>query len=243
VGVNQLAALTSNKPGFVPRLINGRPLKDCNHYYNQQRAHAQKRLAQQNRFTSRRLDQITAKRTRRVNHYLHTASRTIIDLLVREGIGVLVIGLNRQWKQEVSLGKRNNQQFVQVPHSRFIDMLTYKAQLVGIRVIVREESYTSQASFLDGDAIPTYDPARKERLTFSGRRVERGLYRAKNGRRIHADVNGSYNTLRKEFAEAFHAFSDSQARPGQEIGALQLRLAAWRGNVGRIRVPSSPLAV
>jgi putative transposase len=243
VGVDQLAALTSNKPGFVPRLINGRPLKDCNHYYNQQRAHSQKRLAKQNRFSSRRLDQITAKRTRRVNHYLHTASRTIIDLLASEGIGVLVIGLNCQWKQEVTLGKRNNQQFVQLPHSRFIDMLTYKAHRVGIRVIVREESYTSQASFLDGDAIPTYDPTRKERLTFSGRRVERGLYRAKNGRRIHADVNGSYNTLRKEFPDAFHAFSDSQARPGQEIGALQLRLAAWRRNVGRIQVPSSPLAV
>jgi putative transposase len=243
LGVDQLAALTSNKSGFAPRLINGRPLKDFNHYYNQQRAHHQERLAKQNRFSSRQLDQITAKRTRRVNHYLHTASRTIIDLLVSEGIGVLVIGLNRQWKQEVSLGRRNNQQFVQLPHSRFIDMLTYKAQRVGIRVIVREESYTSQASFLDRDAIPTYDPTRKEKPTFSGRRVERGLYRAKNGRRIHADVNGSYNTLRKEFPDAFHAFSDSQAGLGQEIGAQQLCLAAWTGSVGRKSVPPSHLAV
>lgn len=156
---------------------------------------------------------------------------------------MLVIGLNRQWKQEVNLGKRTNQQFVQLPHSRFIDMLTYKAQLVGIRVVVREESYTSQASFLDRDEIPTYDSGRKDKPVFSGRRVERGLYRAKDGRRIHADINGSYNTLRKEFPDAFHAFSDSQARPGQEIGAQQLRLAAWRGNVGRILVPPSRPAV
>lgn len=243
LGVDQLAALTSNKPGFVPRLINGRPLKDCNHYYNQQRAAHQQRLAKQRRFSSRHLDQMTAKRTRRVNHYLHTASRRIIDLLVEEGMGVLVIGLNRQWKQGVQLGKQTNQQFVQLPHSRFIDMLTYKAQLVGIRVMVREESYTSQASFLDGDDIPTYDPTRPEKPIFSGRRIERGLYRTKAGRRIHADINGSYNTLRKEFPDAFHAFSDSQARPGQEIGAQQLRLAAWTGSVGRISVPSSHLAV
>src|SRR6185437_976014 len=81
LGVNQLAALTSTKEGFVPRLINGRPLKDFNHYYNQQRAHHQSRLAKQHRKTSHQLDRITAKRTRRVNHYLHTASRRIIDLL------------------------------------------------------------------------------------------------------------------------------------------------------------------
>ncbi|MGH2479737.1 MAG: RNA-guided endonuclease InsQ/TnpB family protein, partial [Ktedonobacteraceae bacterium] len=179
LGVDQLAALTSTKPGFVPRLINGHPLKDYNHYYNQQRAHHQRRLAKQNRKTSHQLEQLTTKRTRRVNHYLHTASRRIIDLLVEEGIGTLVIGLNRQWKQEVNLGRRNNQSFVQIPHSRFIEMLEYKAKLVGMRVIVREESYTSKASFLDRDKIPTYDPNRTEKPVFSGKREERGLYRAK----------------------------------------------------------------
>lgn len=76
-------------------------------------------------------------------------------------------------------------------------------------VIIREESYTSQASFLDLDELPTYDPTREEKPRFSGRRVVRGLYRAKEGRRIQADVNASYNTLRKEFPKAF---SDSQAR-------------------------------
>ncbi len=243
LGVDQLAALTSTKPGFVPRLINGHPLKDSNHYYNHQRAHHQRRLAQQNRKTSHQLEQITTKRTRRVNHYLHTASRRIIDLLGEEGIGTLVIGLNRQWKQEVNLGRRTNQSFVQIPHSRFIEMLEYKATLVGMRVIVREESYTSKASFLDRDALPTYDPNRTEKPVFSGKREERGLYRAKDGRRIHADINGSYNTLRKEFPDAFNAFSDSQARPGQEIGAQQLRLAAWKVKVGRIPVPSCQLAV
>ena len=82
-------------------------------------------------------------------------------------------------------------------------MLTYKAQLVGINVLVQEESYTSKASFLDLDPIPTYDPKRKEKPTFSGKRESRGVYRAKNGRRIQADVNGSYNTLRKAFPNAF----------------------------------------
>jgi putative transposase len=92
-------------------------------------------------------------------------------------------------------------------------MLQYKAQLVGITVVVREESYTSKASFLDLDDIPTYDPKRAGKPKFSGKREKRGLYRAKDGRRINADINGSYNILRKEYPKAF---SDSLLR-GQEI--------------------------
>src|SRR5581483_3753784 len=91
-GVNVLAAITSNKPGFGPRLVSGKPIKSVNQRYNQQRAEHQSRLAHEKRFTSRQLDQLTTKRNRRVDSYLHTASRRIIDLLVQEGIGVLVIG-------------------------------------------------------------------------------------------------------------------------------------------------------
>ena len=82
-------------------------------------------------------------------------------------------------------------------------MLTYKAKLVGIQVVVQEESYTSKASFLDRDSIPTYDPKRAEKPRFSGKRETRGLYRALNGRRIHADINGSYNIARKAFPDSF----------------------------------------
>jgi len=203
LGVNTLAAVTSTKQGFAPLLINGRPLKSVNQYYNKQRARLQSQLAKANRFTSRQLDRMTAKRTRRVNAYLHTASRRIIDLLVEEGIGTIVVGKNPLWKQEVEMGRKNNQAFVQIPHARFLDMVTYKARLVGIHVVVKEESYTSKASFLDRDSIPMYDPGQQEKPRFSGKREKRGLYRASNGRRIHADINGSYNILRKAFPNSF----------------------------------------
>lgn len=119
------------------------------------------------------------------------------------GMGTLVIGKNDGWKQNVRLGKRNNQNFVQIPHARFIDMLTYKAQLVGIDVIVTEESYTSKCSFLDGEAV-----CKQEQ--YAGKRVKRGLFRASDGRLIHADVNGSYNILRK-------AIPDAMSRHGEGI--------------------------
>ena len=202
LGVNVLAAITSNKPGFVPVLVNGRELKSINQGYNKQREHMQKQLAKQNRFTSRHLDAITDKRNRRIKHQLHLASKAIIDLLVAEGIGTLIVGKNAFWKQEVEMGKRNNQAFVQIPHTRLIEMLRYKAALAGISVIITEESYTSKASFLDRDELPPYDPERTEEPRFSGRRDGR-WYRATGRRLIHADVNGSYNIARKVFPEAF----------------------------------------
>ncbi|HEY7127826.1 MAG TPA: transposase [Ktedonobacterales bacterium] len=201
LGVDVLAALTSNKKGFVPVLVNGRPLKSTNQFYNKRRAELQEALGHPGR--TRRMERLTTRRNWRVQHYLHTASRSVIDVLLQEGIGTLIVGKNLLWKQEVNLGKVNNQHFVQIPHARFIDLLTYKAQLAGIAVIVQEESYTSQASFLDLDPLPVYDPANPQQYEFSGKRVQRGLYQAKDGRTLHADVNGSYNTLRKAIPDAF----------------------------------------
>jgi putative transposase len=197
LGVTVLAAITSNAPGFVPRLVSGKPLKSLNQHSNKRRAQHQSRLSHEKRFTSRRLDRLTTKRNRRVDSYLHMASRRILDLLVEEGIGVLVIGKNALWKQEVQMGRTNNQSFVQIPHARFIDQCMYKAKLVGRRVLIQEESSTSKASVLDSDPIPTYQTNRSEKPVFSGTRIARRWYRASDGTIIHADSNGSGNMLRK----------------------------------------------
>ncbi len=203
LGINNLAAIASNKPGFIPRLVNGRPLKAMNQWYNKRKAHLQKKLG--NTGTTKQMEQLTNKRNQRITHALHTASKQIIDLLVKEGIGTLIIGKNDGWKQEVEMGTRNNQNFVQIPHARFIQMLTYKAELVGIQVILTEESYTSKASFLDLDSLPVRDPSREGEPRFSGKRVKRGLYRASGKRYLHADVNGAYNIIRKGKPDAFTA--------------------------------------
>ena len=112
-----------------------------------------------------------------------------------------MIGKNPLWKQEASLGKRNTQQFVHIPHARFIEQLTYKAKLVGIQVLLQEESYTSKASFLDNDPLPTYQADRAEKPVFKGSRIARSWYRASDGTVLHADINGSYNILRKRSSD------------------------------------------
>jgi putative transposase len=198
IGLNNLATLTSNKPGCTPLLVNGRPLKSINQYYNKRKADLESTLMKMDarRRTSHQLERLTNKRTRKINHYLYTQSHRIIEHLVEEGIGTLVIGKNDGWKQDANMGKRTNQQFVQIPHARFIQMLSYKAELVGIRVILQEEGHTSKCSFLDNEPI-----CHQER--YRGKRVQRGLFRTATGRRINADVNGSYNIIRKAIPNSF----------------------------------------
>jgi putative transposase len=127
---------------------------------------------------------------------LHLASRRLIETLLLYRIGLLIIGKNDGWKQAITLGDRNNQNFVNIPHARFIAMLVYKAQLVGIAVIVTEESYTSKCSFLDLEPIGKHE-------NYAGKRLKRGLFQAGDGRLINADVNAAYNILRKVIPNAF----------------------------------------
>jgi putative transposase len=195
LGIDNLAALASNQPGFVPLLVNGKPLKSINHWYNKELARLKSALPAGQR-TSKRIQQLTHKRNCQVNAYLHQASRRIIEFMKLMGIGTLVIGKNEGWKQGVELGKRNNQNFVQIPRARFIEMLTYKAQLAGIEVITTEESYTSKCSFLDGEAICQHEQ-------YAGKRVKRGLFRASDGCLMNADTNGAYNIVRKVIPNAF----------------------------------------
>ncbi|MBD2388341.1 IS200/IS605 family accessory protein TnpB-related protein, partial [Cylindrospermum sp. FACHB-282] len=136
----------------------------------------------------------------RVENYLHTASKRVIDWCVQHQIGILVIGHNVTWKQEINLGRKNNQQFVNIPHYRLIEMLTYKAQLKGIKVIITEESYTSQASALDGDDLPKYGD---KKPVFQGKRIARGLYKTGDSRLLNADINGSFNIIRKVIPDVF----------------------------------------
>ena len=188
IGLDNLAAITSNKSGFVPVLINGRVLKSFNQFYNKKKAILQSYVGE--RGTSNRIRRLTNKRNKKIDDYLHKASSHIIDICMFHDIGTIVIGKNKQWKTEINIGARNNQNFVNIPHARFIDMITYKAELVGIEVKLTEESYTSKCSFIDDEALCKQDK-------YAGRRVKRGLFKSAEGIKLNADVNGSYNIARK----------------------------------------------
>jgi IS605 OrfB family transposase len=201
LGLDNLVALTSNQPGFTPLLINGRPLKSINQFYNKRSSQLQSQL-KGGRKTSPRIQRLTRCRNQKIDNYLHHASRLIVDVVSAKQIGTLVVGKNEQWKTEINLGKQTNQNFVNIPHSRLIEMLEYKARLAGINVIVQEESYTSRANFMGLDPIPVYGKTEKEPM-FTGKRIKRGLYKTSTGQLINSDINASYNILRKAIPNAF----------------------------------------
>ena len=204
LGVNNLATMTFSEKGEIPIIINGRPLKAINQYYNKKLAKLKSKLTIKGKHTSKAVRKLTNKRNNKVNDYLHKASRKIVNLLSEKDVRMLIIGKNDGWKQEVNMNDTNNQNFVDIPHSRFVDMLKYKCEQKGIRVVLTEESYTSKASFLDLDEIPNYNKDNEEKYKFSGYRKERGLYKSKKQKCcINADVNGSYNIMRKVVSTVF----------------------------------------
>ena len=194
LGLNNLATVTSNV--FEPLIINGRPIKSINQYYNKNLKKKQK-LLPTNQYTSKKIKQLGYKREMKLNDYLHKSAKFLVNYLVSQTIDVLVIGTNKGWKQNINIGKRNNQNFVNIPFYKFKQILTYLCEEKGIEVHEQEESYTSKASFLDRDFIPIFNENKNRKHIFSGRRTSRGLYETKNKKNINADVNGSLNILRK----------------------------------------------
>jgi len=212
LGLNNLATITSNIKEVIPIVINGRPLKSINQFYNKEKAKLSSELEICNRKKkSKKLNKLTLKRKNKIDNYLHKSSKEIVKHALKNNINTIIIGKNDNWKDNINIGKVNNQNFAIIPHSRFIWMIQYKCEKAGLNIIIREESYTSKASFIDNDFIPTYKPSKSNDSEtfvspdhqFSGKRIKRGLYKSSNGTLINADVNGSYNIMKKVIPNAF----------------------------------------
>lgn len=189
LGVNNLATVSSNV--IKPYIINGRPIKSINQFFNKTLANLQSKGLD---FCQRKKDSLSRWRMNHLNDYLHKASRYIVNQLVSNNINTLIIGYNKGWKQDTNIGKVNNQKFVQIPHLKFVEMLEYKCKLVGITVLRQQEAYTSKCSFMDNEPI-------KKHKEYVGKRIKRGLFKTRNGKLINADLNGSLNILKKAVGE------------------------------------------
>ena len=187
LGLNNLATISSNVT--KPFIVNGKPLKSINQYYNKIKSNLQSKL-KNNEKSNKRISSLNLKRNNKINDYLHKSSTFIVNYLVSNNISMLIVGHNKEWKQNIKIGKKNNQNFVSIPHSRFKELLKYKCELEGINYIEIEESYTSKCSFLDNEEICKH-------TSYKGKRVKRGLFKSNDGTLINADVNGSLNILKK----------------------------------------------
>ena len=199
LGVNNLMALTNNC-NMQFELINGRKLKSINQYYNKKLAYYKELAKRMNNLnTTHRINKLTNKRNNLTIDLIHKASKKVVEYALSCEANTIIIGKNDNWKQESSIGKINNQNFVQIPHSILIEKIKYKAEQNGINVILTEESYTSGTSFLDNE-LPIKELYNKKR------RVKRGLFISNQGKKINADINGSLQILKKVFPNAFNGY-------------------------------------
>ena len=196
LGLDNLATVVTNI-GLNPVIVNGKGLKSNNQYYNKKNAHYQKVAKQMNdKSYTNRLCSLTQKRNFKIEDSLHKISKFIVTSALSNDIHTIVVGNNKDWKRDISLGKRVNQSFVTIPHQKLIEKIIYKARNVGINVILTEESYTSGTSFLDEEAP-------KKEFYDKKRRMHRGLFASNQGISINADVNAAYQIMKKVFPNVF----------------------------------------
>lgn len=192
LGVNNLATI-GNNIGIQSIVIKGGIIKSMNQYYNKKRA----RISSETRMCwNNRMRRLTDKHLRKLDNYTHIVSKNIIKYCLENNIDTIIIGLTKEWKNGVNLGHVNNQNFVCIPHDKLIKQLQYKSENVGIHCIVTEENFTSGTSFLD-DELPVKSSQNLKR------RIKRGMFKSNNGTKINADLNASYQIIKKVFPEAF----------------------------------------
>lgn len=197
LGVNNLVtAVSSEGRSFI---IDGRKLKSVNQWFNKENARLQgiKDRQGDKRRTTNRQKILADKRNRQVNDYMSKAAKKIINYCIAHNIGTLVVGYNETFQRNTDIGRQNNQNFVNIPYGKLRSKLECLCELNGIAFVKQEESYTSKASFWDKDVIPVYNADNPQKYHFSGKRVQRGLYKTSDGMLLNADVNGALNILRK----------------------------------------------
>jgi len=199
LGLNNLAAVATS--GGDAMLINGRPVKSINQFYNKKLAGIKSELKKRNgREWSEKAQKLTEKRNNKIADYQHKASRKIVNFCLEREISAVAVGDVSKSVNGISLGKRTNQNFVNVALGQFANKLGYKLEAHGIKVVKADESYTSKASFADNDPLPEkYEPDKEHH--FSGKRIKRGLYRTAEGLSVNADLNGAFNIIRKAVPE------------------------------------------
>lgn len=200
LGLNNFVTFLDNQ-GNKPFIINGKGIKSYNQNFNKKKARLQSMLPK-NIYSSKQLLQLNFKRNMFIHNFLHQASSIVINELISRKIETLIIGYNEDWKQNINLGKRTNQQFIQIPYKTFVDKLMYKCEDFGIKVIFTEESYTSKIDHLAGEKM-------QKHKKYKGKRIHRGLFLSSTGIAINADVNGAIGIMRKVFGESARQIVDS----------------------------------
>lgn len=217
LGVDNLVTMIDNV-NDQPIIINGGDIKSMNRYYNKKISHYKSILKKNNNTTtSKRVNNLWLQRTNKFKDYFHKLSTNIIKYCVLNDIREIIVGYNKEWKQNINIGHKNNQNFVQIPYGLLIEYLDYKCKENGIIFTLQEESYTSKCDALSLESIKKHD-------NYSGCRVKRGLFKSNTGVLVNSDVNGSINIMRKCKHEEVEPWVQSLVSSGCVFQPVKLSL-------------------
>ena len=189
LGINNFATVYSTVTR--PFILNGKPLKSYNSYYNKQKAKIKSQLKINNKLHwSKKLQKMEERRHNYISNFFHQYSSYLVKYCIENRVSEVIMGYNKEWKRNINLGKVNNQKFCNIPYYKFKEMLRYKLEERGIKFTINEESYTSKCSSLDNEPV-------KKHENYLGKRVKRGLFKSRDGKLINADLNGAINIMRK----------------------------------------------
>lgn len=189
LGVNNLATCVDHTGHSF--IIDGCKLKSINRWYNKEIARSRGIKDKQGiEGDTERIDKLFNDRNNRIHDYLNKSVCRIIEYCKENSIEVILIGDSKGWKHEVNIGKRNNQNFVNIPFDKLKQKLKHKCEYYEIDYELVDESYTSKCSFFDGETV-------KHHEEYKGKRIKRGLFKTNDGKLVNADMNGALNIARK----------------------------------------------
>lgn len=188
LGLNNLATVVANTGSSI--IIDGKKIKSINQYYNKTKAKLYSKLNKNKQTESKKTKYLNRKRNNIVKDYMAKSARQIIDFTIKNKAKTLVLGYNKEWKKEINIGKKNNQNFVNIPFLMLKNKLEYLCEINEIELIITEESYTSKCSFFDNEDMKKQDK-------YLGTRIKRGLFKTSKNYIFNADINGALNIIRK----------------------------------------------
>lgn len=191
IGIENIVSITTNNQINKSWIVKGGIIKSINQFYNKELANKKSILETINKAkTSKKIQKLHMKRNNMLDYEFHCLSKKIINLCLENDIGNIVIGHNKNWKNECNLGKKMNQKFIQIPFNDLINKIKYKAEEFGINVKTIEESYTSKVDHLVNEEM-------KKQENYKGKRIKRGLFKSSCNKILNADINGAIGILRK----------------------------------------------
>ena len=191
IGVENIAAMTTDGQTRKSWIVKGGCVKSINQFYNKRVAELRSILETMNKkHSSKRIQKMNMRRAHKLDYEFHCISKAIIGICLDNGIGTIVIGHNQGWKQRSNMSKKSNQKFVQIPFNDLIWKIRYKAEEAGISVIETEESYTSKIDHCVQEEMCHHEK-------YLGRRMKRGFFKSSTGKILNADINGAIGMLRK----------------------------------------------